>query len=218
MPPPISSDLNTKPERVRRRARQWTPEQVLGMQRQYCAAITVIDDAVGEIIAALEESGQADRTYIIFSADHGEMLCDHGQLTKHVPYEGAWHIPLIAAGPGIRPGTCDELVELIDIGPSICDLAGVPPVQRIDAQSFAPILRDETDTHRDFVAVRMEGFDAIRQGPWKFAHTINDSDELYNLDDDPEEWHNLIDQCPDKARALGGYMRAMLMEGGVTRG
>ncbi|MFW5828638.1 MAG: sulfatase [Planctomycetota bacterium] len=218
MPTPISSDLSQKPERIRRRAKDWTPEQIVGMQRQYCAAITAIDDAVGEILDALEASGQADRTYIVFSADHGEMLCDHSQLTKHTPYEGAWRIPLIAAGPGIAPGTCDELVELIDINPTICDLAGVPSLQRIDARSFAPILRGETDRHRDHVAIRMQGFDAIRQGQWKYATTANDSAELYHLGDDPDECHNLIDQQPEKARALQGLLHATLLQGGVTVG
>jgi choline-sulfatase len=217
MPAPAAGDLTGRARRVHARSHERSPEEVVGMQRQYCAAITAIDDAVGWILQALEESGQADNTYIIYSADHGELLCDHGLLTKHMPYEGAWHIPLIAAGPDIAAGTCDELTELIDINPTICDLAGVSPLERIDARSFEPILRGRSDQHRDHVAIRMEGFDAIRKGPWKFAHTVNDVDELYNLDQDPQELRNVIDSHPEIARDLRKTLSETLVEGGVTR-
>jgi hypothetical protein len=78
------------------------------------------------ILEALDRRGMRDNTYIIFASDHGEMLGDHGLYTKSLPYEASVRVPLIAAGPGIRGGcTSDALVELIDVNPTICALAGL---------------------------------------------------------------------------------------------
>ena len=89
------------------------------------------------MLRALEHRGMLDNTYIIYSSDHGEMLGDHGLYTKSVAYEASLRVPLLVAGPGIAGNQIsDSLVELIDLNPTICELAGVPVLPRIDARSI----------------------------------------------------------------------------------
>jgi choline-sulfatase len=218
MPPRIEDSLENKPRRHQHRAKKHTPEQVLGQRRQYCAAITALDDAVGWILEALEASGQAENTYVIFSADHGEMLCDHQQTTKDIAYEASWRVPLTVAGPGIQPGESDTLVEWIDLHPTICDLAGVPTLEGLDARSIAPVLRGSSETHREFVATFMKEFHALRTHKWKYVETINDKPELYNMLEDPDELTNLVDQQPPEYWEMRNLLNQTLSEGGVTRG
>lgn len=127
MPKPIAGPADDKPERYRRFERKYTADQVIDMRRQYCAVITAIDDGIGRILRALEESGQAENTFIFFTSDHGEMIGDHGLHAKNVPYGSAWRIPLLISGPGIAPGDTGAMVELMDINPTICELTGTPP-------------------------------------------------------------------------------------------
>ena len=78
-----------------------------------------------------------------------KMLGDHGLYTKSLAYEASLRVPLIVAGPGIEANRIsNELVELIDLNPTICELAGVPVLENIDGRSIAPVLRDATVTHR----------------------------------------------------------------------
>jgi len=217
MPERIEDTLEGKPDWHKNRAHDHTPDQILDMRRQYCGAITAIDDAVGEIMSALEASGQMDRTYIVFSSDHGEMLCDHGMSTKDIPYESAWRVPLLVAGPEIESNESDALIELIDIHPTICQLADVPVLHGLDARGFAPLLHKETTEHRDHVATFMNGYQAVRTNEWKFVKNINDIPELYNLLDDPYELQNLADRNPDKGWELSRILNDAMIEGGVTR-
>ena len=149
MPPAIADDIEGKPEWVKRRTVDMSPAEITVTRQQYCAATELIDHQIGEMLRALEHRGMLDNTYIIYSSDHGEMLGDHGLYTKSVAYEASLRVPLLVAGPGIAENQISEsLVELIDLNPTICELAGVPVLPRIDARSIAPVLRGETETHR----------------------------------------------------------------------
>ena len=148
-----------------------------------------------------------DNTYVIFSSDHGEMLGDHGLYTKSVPYEASVHVPLIVAGPGIKGGQgSDALVELIDLNPTICDLAGVPPVEDIDARSIAPVLRGETEDHRTETVSGIRNFRLIRTHQYKLVQNINDISQLYDLVADPKEENNIADEKPEVVRELASRL------------
>ena len=183
-------------------------------RRQYCAAIEVIDDQIGAILEAVERRGMMDHTIILFSSDHGEMLGDHGAYAKSLPYEAALRVPLLAAGPGIAEGrTCDALVELIDVNPTICELAGLPPQEGIDARSFAPILRGETDQHRTEQIAALRGFECLRTQNHKLIHNEHDRDELYDLATDPNELNNIAAEQPGITRSLSARLRRRFLEG-----
>ena len=168
----------------------------------YYAMCELIDDQVGRILAALDDSGQAERTLVIFMSDHGELLGDHGLYFKgpHF-YDAAVRVPLIFRCPRHLPaGTvCDQLTELTDIAPTLLELCGLPTSQRMQGHSLVPLMTGQTTSHRDDVFCEYYNSwthaDAyasmLRTHDAKIVvyHGLNDG-ELYNLRDDPQEFKN----------------------------
>ena len=143
----------------------------------YYAMIKLIDDQLGRIISALEDTGQRDNTLVIFTSDHGETLGDHGLIQKGCRfYEGLVRVPLIFSWPGqVKSGKkSDALVELRDIAPLLLDLAGLPVPERMQACSLLPMLSGEKPAgeHREFV--RCEFYDALDQADGTFATMYRD--------------------------------------------
>ena len=178
------------------------------LQAAYYAMIKLIDDVLGRILETLEETGQRERTVIIFTSDHGEMLGDHGLIQKGCRfYEGLVRVPLIFSLPGHfeQDLRSDALVGLLDKTPTLLELAGLEISDRMQGMSLLPILRGEAspDHHRDFV--RCEFYDALDQSDGTFATMYRDRryklvmyhghthGELYDLEADPEEFENLWD-------------------------
>jgi len=203
MPPPIESSRSSKPDWVNNRRVDMTAEEVAHTRRQYCGATELIDDQVGAIIDAVARRGMMDNTYIIFASDHGEMLGDHGLYTKSLPYEASIRVPLIVTGPGINGRhTSDALVELIDVNPTICSLAGLPPQDGIDARSFGDILLNDVQTHREEAVSAIRNFRLIRTQDYKLIQHENDITELYDLRNDPDELHSVSKDHPEVVRDL----------------
>jgi arylsulfatase A-like enzyme len=184
----------------------YKPSDVRLLQAAYCAMIKQIDDQLGRILAALDESGLRDDTIIVFTSDHGEMLGDHGLIQKGCRfYEGLVRVPLIFSWPGhIRAGVkSDALVELSDKAPTLLELSGAPVPESMTGRSLAPILRGTVSPqyHRDFV--RCEYYDALLAPDGTFATMYRDEryklvvyhgrqyGELYDLQEDPGEFENL---------------------------
>ena len=178
------------------------------LQAAYYAMIKQIDDVMGRILETLEETGQRERTVVIFTSDHGETLGDHGLIQKGCRfYEGLVRVPLIFSLPGHFEGglRSDALVGLLDKTPTLLDLAGLEIPDRMQGMSLLPILRGEVspDHHRDFV--RCEFYDALDQPDGTFATMYRDRryklvmyhghthGELYDLEADPDEFENLWD-------------------------
>ncbi len=214
MPPAVRGDLEGKSRRARSRQVGLTDEQVAHARRQYCAATELIDDQVGAILEALDRRGMADNTIIAFASDHGEMLGDHGIFTKSVGYEAAIRVPLVVAGPGIEPGrTSDALVELIDVNPTLTDLAGLPAQPNLDARSLGPVLRGQASEHRQETISVLKGFGVVRTDRYKLIDNENDVAELYDLASDPHECHSVAAAQPDIVRQMRKRLRERLMEG-----
>jgi len=181
------------------------------LKAAYYAMMKLVDDQVGRIIDALEESGQLDNTIIIFTSDHGETLGDHGLIMKGCRfYEGLVRVPLIWSWKGHfgKDVRTDALVELTDIVPTLLDVVGLDIPDYVTGQSLYPILMGEQspDKHRDYV--RCEYIDALDlpddsyatmyfDGRYKLSvyHTHN-LGELYDLQVDPDEFDDLWDS-PD---------------------
>jgi choline-sulfatase len=206
--------MEGKPDWVKRRTVDLSDEEVTATRRQYCAAIELIDDQVGAILSALEERGMAENTYVVFASDHGEMLGDHGLYTKSLPYEGALRVPLIIAGPGIQGGrVSDALVELMDVNPTLCDFAGVPGLEGVDALSLDPVLSGSADAHRSEGVSVIRNFQCIRTASHKLVVSANDTDELYDLETDPDELRNIAAEERAIVRDLRGRLTDRLAEG-----
>ena len=197
-----------KPDWVKARRRDLSAEEIAVTRRQYCAAIELIDDQVGRIIEAVERRGMGEDTVVVFASDHGEMLGDHGLYTKSVPYEAALRVPLIAAGPGIPGGrTSDALVELIDVNPTLCALAGLPAQEGLDARDLSPVLAGERTTHREEAASALWEFRLIRTAEHKLVAHHTGEVELYDLVNDPDESDNVADEQPERVAALQRRLR-----------
>lgn len=109
----------------------------------YWACVSFIDAQVGRILEALDETGMADNTTIVFVADHGWQLGEHRLWSKNSNYEEAIRVPLLVAAPGITEGkTTDALTELIDIYPTVCELAGLSVPEHVEGVSMVPLLKD----------------------------------------------------------------------------
>ena len=179
------------------------------MVAAYYAQILLIDDQLGRMLDALEESGQRENTIIIFTSDHGEMLGDHGLLQKGCRfYEGAVHIPLILSWPGhFKAGLqSNALVELTDLVPTLLEIIGLPISRYIQGKSLFPLLTGLCDPgfHREFV--RCDYHDTLVRPHASHANMLrtdlyklvvyhgHDVGELYDLDEDPNEFHNLWDE------------------------
>jgi len=213
VPEPIHDNLEGKPSWLRDRLVEADPEKIAVTRRQYCGAIALIDDQIGSILDALERRGMIDNTFIIFTSDHGEMLGDHGFYGKSKPYEQAVRVPLIVAGPGIEGGrVSDALIELIDLNPTVCELAGLPPRENIDARSFVPILRGEVTTHRTETVSCIRNFRLIRTERYKLVQNYNDITELYDLEEDPHELNNIAGERPDLVQKLSARLRERFLE------
>ena len=136
------------------------------------------------------------------------MLGDLGLYAKFVAYESALRVPLIVSGPGIEGGcVSDALVELIDVNPTICELAGLAPQEHIDAQSFIPVLEGGTSEHRSETASVIENFRCIRTREYKLIHNYNEMFELYDLVKDPQELNNVVEERPEVIEELHGRLR-----------
>ncbi len=197
-----------KPDWVNARRRDLSGEEIAVTRRQYSAAIELIDDQVGRIIDAVERRGIGADTVVVFASDHGEMLGDHGLYTKSVPYEAALRVPLIAAGPDIPGGrTSDALVELIDVNPTLCALAGLPAQEGLDARDLGPVLAGERTAHREEAASALREFRLVRTAERKLVAHHTGEVELYDLESDPDELENVADDRPEEVAALRRRLR-----------
>jgi arylsulfatase len=213
MPAAINDNLTGKPEWVKRRDLDLSAEEIAHTRRQYCASIEVIDDQVGAILEALDHRGMTEETIVIYSSDHGEMLGDHGIYTKTVPYEASIRIPLCMAGQGIPAGeSSDALVELIDLNPTICDLAGLPRQEKLDALSLLPMLSGTQNHHREDQLSTIRNFSCLRTQTHKLVLNHNDRTELYNLIADPDELDNCAEREPELVNQLSRRLTARTME------
>ena len=168
------------------------PEEVVTKARRaHYASISYIDDKLGLLLDALEHAGLRHETVVIFMADHGEMLGERGLWYKMSFFEPSAGVPLIVNSPGrVTPGRVDANVSLLDLAPTLLDLAGLESTKELQGTSLFASPGDAVVS--EYLA---EGAVApvvmIRRGDQKFVHSPADPDQLYDLAADPHELHNL---------------------------
>lgn len=178
------------------------PESAARVRRAYYGLVTYLDDNVGELMASLEENGLADNTIIIFTSDHGDMLCEKGMVQKRCFYEWSAQIPMIVRFPDRwKAGTqISTPVSLVDILPTTLDMADVPTDKRLphDGQSLMSLINSSDHGDRvAFAEIHSEGIHApcfmVRRDRFKYIHVHGHDEQLFDVEADPGEWHNLID-------------------------
>lgn len=204
------------------------PATITGeVPRHYAACIMHLDDAVGKIVAALEGSGQRERTLVIFTSDNGGSQAENadpaypaddypkGELTgRNVPlrgakgtlYEGGIRVPTIANWPGhLKPGRFEQPMQIVDWMPTFCALANYRPAKDLkwDGMNIWPLLTGQVKQPpvRALYTPFTRG-NALREGDWKLVVVPSSDPELYNLAKDPYEKTNLAAKMPDRVKSL----------------
>ena len=197
------------------------------------AFIEHMDDGIGKVIKALKESGQYENTIIVFTSDNGGHIpskANNGPLRdgKQSMYEGGLKVPTCISWPNkIKPGSVSKNKWMtMDIYPTLLKLAGSTPKNPIEGRSFFQEIigsKQNVDANRSLYFVRREGgtryggqpIYAIRKGNWKLLqNSPYEGYELYNLDLDPMEQNNLIEEEPEKYQELNALLMAHIQEGG----
>jgi len=207
--------------------RDLTPDQKRGIAAAYCTAVNYLDTKIGRVLEALEKSGQAKNTVVFYFSDHGYALGQHGRFEKHAFFEESVRMPLIVRWPGkVAPATVTPaLVELVDLFPTACEIAAVPPPPDRHGQSLVPILNGTKASLHDFVVSQYNENEElmIRTNEWKLIYcsgkrvrddgyktdnpTPGRYTRLYNVTADPQE---LNDRTTDPA--LKDTMDALLQK------
>ncbi len=131
-----------------------TPEQVQGIQAAYFTALNYHDYEVGRVLDALDASGHADDTIVVYWGDNGYLLGEHGRFEKHVLYEPGVHVPLIVRWPGHIPAgrSVSDLVEMVDVFPTLLTLMNLPSPPDLHGRSLQPLLEGQRGARgRDYV-------------------------------------------------------------------
>jgi arylsulfatase A-like enzyme len=185
----------------------------------YYALMSLVDAQVGRLLGALDEAGRLDDTIVVFTADQGSMLGDHGLTGKGTFYRAAINAPLVVAGPGVRPsGPLDQPVEMLDLVPTFLGLAGVADDDRGTGfgHSLAPLLTG-TGTYARRMAF-CEEFKACAIVDERYK-LVDDKLEplLFDLVNDPDELHNVIAEHPAEAARLRAAINELLLETAPVR-
>ena len=181
---------------------QFENDAVMRARRAYYGSISYIDEMVGRILDALDSTGRADNTAIVFTSDHGEMLGERGMWFKKHFFEPALRIPLIMKLPGAKAGRVSTPASLVDLLPTFMGIAtGMPwssDIEALDGSDLTPAIAglDSVDTERAIYAEYLaEATTApifmIRRGRYKYISSTADPALLFDVESDPNELHNL---------------------------
>jgi N-acetylglucosamine-6-sulfatase len=186
--------------------------------------LMAIEDGVGEILKALQATGQLDNTLIVFTSDNGYFYGEHGlSVERRLAYEESIRMPLLVRYPqAIKAGTVrNEFALNLDLAPTLLELAGVAVPNTMQGRSLVPLLKGQKTAWRNsflieyysdkvFPRIAQMGYQAVRNERWKYIHYLELSgmDELYDLKADPYEMKNLINQ-PGAQKPLGQMTRGL---------
>jgi len=230
--PQSAFELDDKPDWIRQRLYTWhgiygplfewrkkfpddssaAVKDFAAMTRAYWGTILSVDDSVGRLAGLLEKTGQLDNTIIVFMGDNGLLNGEDGMVDKRTMHEPSIRIPIIVRYPvltGGKPGRrVESLVLTVDMAPSLLDLCGAPPLEKIHGRSWVKLVRDADPAWRTSFVYHYNyeqqfpytpNIRGIRTERWKYMHYPHGDGkadrhlaELYDLKNDPEERKNLI--------------------------
>lgn len=173
--------------------------------RRYCETLLSVDESIGRVLDELKREGLDKNTLVIYMGDNGFQFGEHGLIDKRDMYEASIRVPMLAYAPGIiKAGTViPQMIENIDIAPTILELAGIPIPSQIQGRSFLSLLKQKSIQWRDKIYYEYYWEWAFPQTPTMFGvrtdrykyifnQGVWDANELYDLEKDPEEMNNLI--------------------------
>lgn len=199
---PIIVDFKAK-KRTGKELAEWKYQRYM---HDYCRVIHSVDRNIGRVLDYLEEQGLMENTLIVYTSDQGFYMGEHGWFDKRFMYEESFRTPLLMRLPGGKRGDIPQLVQNIDYAPTFLELAGVAVPSDIQGESLLPLLKgEEPKDWRDALYYHYYEYPAehavkkhygVRDDRYKLIHFYDDIDqwELYDLQADPKEMHNLYGQ------------------------
>ncbi len=219
-----------------------SPEGVAAFARMHLAywgTILSVDDSVGRLYQLLADTGQLDKTLVIFTSDNGLLAGEHGMVDKRTAHEASIRIPLVVRYPGLTPADQPRIVPQMtlttDFAPSILDICGLPPVKKTHGRSWKNLASGQPDPGWRTSLLYHYNYEkqfpytpnvrAVRTDEWKYIrypHGDGGPDrhkaDLFHLAADPDEATNLIDdpRCADKVAELKAELDRLLVETGAV--
>ncbi|MGI9475020.1 MAG: sulfatase-like hydrolase/transferase, partial [Rubripirellula sp.] len=206
LPKVLQNDLDDVPEIGRRwvldrskliaedAVTQYSPTYRRELVHAYHACVALVDDCIGQVLDTLDSSPHADNTIVVLCSDHGWHLGEKNHWRKWMPWEESTRSLLIVRAPK-APGNgslCERTVGLIDIYPTLADLCGLQPPRQLQGMSFESLLKDpNSGWNRPALTSTKAGNHTVRSDRWRYIRYIDGSEELYDHDNDPDEWHNI---------------------------
>lgn len=181
--------------------------------QSYLASVAFVDAQVGRVLDALDASPYRDEAIVVLFSDHGWHLGEKQRWAKRSLWSDGTRVPLIIAAPGFPANKVSrQPAGLIDLYPTLTELAGLETPKHLEGRSLTPQLR-KAETARETPVVTTFGPEnhALRFAGWSYLHYADGSEELYNLERDPHEWHNLAGQ-PEHARRIEHYRKFLPRE------
>jgi len=163
----------------------------------YYASISFADAQLGRVLATLQDTGLAENTIVVFTSDHGYHMGEHGHWQKTTLFENATRVPLVISGPGViaKGKSTEGLAELVDVYPTMTELAGLTTPKSVSGKSLVPILKDHSTTVRSSAFTQYSNGYSIRTSRYRYTEWGEKGElgaELYDHESDPEELVNLI--------------------------
>ncbi len=218
-----------------------SPEAVkdfAAMTRAYWGTILSVDDSVGKLLGELQRRGELDHTLIVFMGDNGLLNGEHGMVDKRTAHEASLRIPLIVRFPGLtptdKPRDITQQALTVDVAPSLLELCGAPPLKNIHGKSWVKLVQRGDPSWRTAWLYHYNyekqfpytpNVRAVRTDSWKYIHYPHGDGkpdrhkaELYNIEFDPEERHNLIDnpKYTTEWKRMMGELGRVMKETGLT--
>ena len=206
LPEVLKNDLDDVPEIGRRwvldrqkiiaedAVKQFSPTYRRELVHAYHACVALVDDCVGQVLDELDKSPYADNTIVVLCSDHGWHLGEKNHWRKWMPWEESTRSLLIVRAPKApaNGSVCQRTVGLIDIFPTLADLCELEAPSQLQGESFQQLLvNPESSWKRPALTTTTAGNHTVRSDRWRYIRYNDGSEELYDHEKDPHEWHNL---------------------------
>ena len=213
MPEMLPNDLDDLPEGAKElmkpsdwfwigmeKAKKQDPNAWRNYVQAYQACASFADDMIGRVIDALDKSPYRDNTIIVFWADHGFHLGEKKHFEKFALWEKTTHIPFIVVAPGLtKPNTIiGKPVDMTVIYPTLCELCGLEIPSQVDGFSLVPLLKNPDENIPPALMTYMKGNHAVRNERWRYIRYTDGTEELYDHENDPNEWYNVAGEEGNK--------------------